>query len=119
MLLAYHDRQFVELAYRLFLNRESDPEGLRHYVGRLRNGVSRREIAYLIGTSAEAKSKGTDQRLFAAYKTWRKVERIPVIGTFLLIVICMVRFKHIVSELRRLQNAVFGGPETTNLPVSK
>jgi hypothetical protein len=57
--------------------------------------------------------------LFAAYKTWRKVERIPVIGTFLLILICMVRFKKIVSELRRLQNAVFGGPETTNLPVSK
>jgi hypothetical protein len=119
MLLSYHDRQFVEVAYRLFLNRDAEPEGLAHHVDRLRSGVSRREVAYLIGTSPEAKEKQVDQHLFWTYRIWRKVDHAPVIGTLVLIIICLMRFKRIVAEFRRVQNAVFGGLPVATKPVSK
>ena len=119
MLLAYHDQQFVELAYRLFLGREGEAEGVAHHVGCLRSGVSRAEVSFLVGTSPEAQEKGVDQRLFSSYRIWRRVERVPVIGTLLLVVTCLFRFKRLVSELRRIQNAVFGGLIAPSLSVPK
>jgi hypothetical protein len=107
--MSYHDRQFVELAYRLILGRPADPDGLAHHLDRLRRGVSRREVAFGLGNSSEAKENGFDSRLFRSYRWWRRLERLPFIGTFMLLLICLVRFKVVVSEFRRVQNAVCGG----------
>jgi hypothetical protein len=117
--MMYHDRQFVELGYRLILGRPADLDGLTHHLDALRRGESRREIAFRLGTSSEAKERGFNAKLFASYRTWRRIERIPVLGTFVLILFCLARFKRVVRELRRLQNAVFGAPSAVSMPVSE
>ena len=118
-LMLYHDRQFVEMAYSLILGRAADEEGLAHYLKSIRSGESRREVAFRIGNSAEARDRGFDMRLFNSYRVWRRIERIPVLGTLCLIFICLIRFKHVVREFRRLQNAVFGGHSVASNLVSK
>lgn len=118
-LMLYHDQQFVEMAYGLILGRPADDEGLAHFLHCIRSGESRREVAFRIGNSAEARERGFDIGLFKSYRTWRRIERLPILGTLSLIIICLVRFKRVVREFRRLQNAVFGGPSTASIPVSK
>ena len=93
--------------------------GLAHYLQCIRMGESRREVAFRIGNSAEARDRGFDTRLFSSYRTWRRIERIPILGTLSLIVICLVRFKRVVREFRRLQNAVFGGLSAASNLVPK
>ncbi len=59
-LMGFHDAAFVDQAYRLLLGREVDPEGRRHYLGRLREGDKRESIVAQIATSAEAKMRRID-----------------------------------------------------------
>lgn len=118
-LMLYHDRQFVEMAYSLILGRAADDEGLAHYLCCIRTGESRREVAFRIGNSAEARDRGFDIRLFKSYRIWRRIERLPMLGTLSLIIICLMRFKRVVREFRRIQNAVFGGQSAASYPVSK
>ena len=118
-LMLYHDRQFVEMAYSLILGRPADDEGLAHYLQCIRTGESRREVAFRIGNSPEARKRGFDIQLFRSYRAWRRIERLPILGTLSLIIICLVRFKRVVREFRRLQNAVFGGHSAASIPVSK
>ncbi len=106
-LMTYHDRQFVELAYRLLLNREADDAGLDHHLENLRAGVNRREIAFRIADSEEGRTKEIDDHLFKSYLRWRRIERIPVLGALVLLILCMVRIRYIVNEFRRLQNAAY------------
>ena len=47
------DEEFVKIAYRTFLNREAEPEGLNHHVNQLKNGVSRNTILDNFGNSNE------------------------------------------------------------------
>lgn len=117
--MQYHDRQFVELAYRLILGRPEDEDGLAHHLDCIRSGMSRREIAFRLGTSAEAREAGFNTELFKFYRWWRRIERVPLLGSFVLIIICLVRFKRIVREFRRIQNAVFGGLTAASLQVLK
>ena len=118
-LMHYHDRQFVELTYRLLLGRPADDEGLGYYLACIRSGESRREIAFRIGDSAEAKAAGLNTDLFKLYRRWRRIERIPLLGSLILMIICLVRFRRLVREFRRIQNAVFGGPAAASMPVSR
>ena len=108
-LMTYHDRQFVELAYRLLLDREADEAGLVHHLDSLRAGESRREIAWRIADSEEGRARKIERRLFERYLRWRRIEKIPVLGAFLLLILCIVRIRYIVGEFRRLQNAAHGG----------
>lgn len=119
MLMAYHDRQFVELAYQLILGRPADDSGLAHHLQDLRSGESRREIAFRIATSEEASAKGFDRRLFDDYRRWRRLERIPVIGALLLILICMKRIRFLVREFRRVQNSAYGGSSQGSAQASR
>ncbi len=50
-----NDRQFVQLCYRFFLQRDADPDGERGFVDKLRNGDSRAEIVQEILKSHEFK----------------------------------------------------------------
>jgi hypothetical protein len=107
-LMYYHDKLFVSLAYKLLLGREPDPTGMEHYLDRLRGGEDRREISFLIAKSDEAQSRIDTSGLFNSYEIWRKVQRIPVVGSLILLCIAVVRIKSVVREFRRVQNAVFG-----------
>jgi hypothetical protein len=106
-LMLYHDRQFVDLAYQLFLGRPADEAGLAHHLENLRAGESRREIAFRIGDSEEARIKGVDEDLFKRYKTWRRIENMPYIGAILLVILSLVRIRYVVKEFRRIQNAAY------------
>lgn len=107
-LMCYYDKQFVELAYRIVLDREPDPSGVSHFLHKLRDGESRREILFLIVNSDEAKARGVTTDLFRSYMRWRKLQKIPFVGSLLLIFIGLLRIKSVIREFRRVQNAVFG-----------
>ena len=47
---------FIEVAYRMILQRNVDPEGMRYYSGRLRMGFSKASILFQLATSKEAES---------------------------------------------------------------
>lgn len=108
-LMGYHDWQFVDLAYQLILGRQADDSGLAHNLQALRSGESRREVAFRIASSEEAREKGFNLRLFDDYRKWRRIERIPVIGGILLLFLCIRRIRFIVQEFRRIQNAAHSG----------
>lgn len=107
-LMSYHDRQFVGLAYKLLLGRDPDPSGLDHYLNRLRDGENRREILFQVANSEEAQSRVDTADLFRSYSIWRKVQRVPVFGSLIILCVAIVRIKSVVREFRRIQNAVFG-----------
>jgi rhamnosyltransferase len=52
-LLGCHDEQFIHKAYHTLLGRSPDPDGLRYYLGHLRQGVSKLEILSQIRFSKE------------------------------------------------------------------
>lgn len=51
------DERFVELCFRYFLDRRADPEGLRHFTGRLAEGMPRVELIKLLVTSEEYRDR--------------------------------------------------------------
>ncbi|WP_081072604.1 FkbM family methyltransferase [Burkholderia cepacia] len=57
-LLDMHDGAFVQAAYRTLLGREPDLEGLRYYLGRLRQGYEKSDLIAQIATSPEARTNG-------------------------------------------------------------
>src|SRR5882672_3778559 len=57
-LLELSDIRFVELVYETLLGREPDPEGMRHYLGRLRAGSDKATVIGEIASSPEAKACG-------------------------------------------------------------
>lgn len=57
-LLDMHEGAFVQAAYRALLGREPDIEGLRYYLGRLRQGYEKSDLIAQIATSPEARSNG-------------------------------------------------------------
>ncbi|MDV3096570.1 FkbM family methyltransferase [Burkholderia cenocepacia] len=57
-LLDMHEGAFVQAAYRALLGREPDLEGLRYYLGRLRQGYEKSDLIAQIATSPEARTNG-------------------------------------------------------------
>ncbi len=57
MLLALHDQQFVQCAYRTLLGRPADVAGLENYLGEMRNGVSKPQIVVELSSSAEGRQR--------------------------------------------------------------
>ena len=52
-LLGCHDEQFIHISYHTLLGRSPDLDGLRYYLGRLRNGISKVEILSQLRFSKE------------------------------------------------------------------
>lgn len=55
--LAYDDRQFVESAYQLILDRNPDSGGLNYYLARLRGGARKLQILNELSSSEEARAR--------------------------------------------------------------
>ncbi|MHB8473436.1 MAG: glycosyltransferase family 4 protein [Gammaproteobacteria bacterium] len=83
-LLSLHDEAFIRCAYATILRRDPDPEGLRHFLARLRNGESRRAILAGIRLSPEGLQRenvllpGLDHAI--RFYRWR---RWPLLGPFI------------------------------------
>ena len=82
-LLAYHDQHFVQCAYRTLLSRESDPEGMSHYLGRLRIGFSKIRIVMELQSSSEGKRHGIKLPGLATAIQQYKRGQYHLIGWFL------------------------------------
>lgn len=54
-LLDLHDTRFVQVAYETILRRPADPNGLRHYVRQLREGLPKERIVSMIALSEEGR----------------------------------------------------------------
>ena len=79
-LLSLQDESFVRCTYATVLGREPDPDGLHHYLARVRNGESRRAILAEIRLSPEGQEReellpGLDR----AIRPYR-LRRLPLIG---------------------------------------
>ena len=83
-LLSYHDQDFVFCAYITLLGREPDPEGLRYYLARVRQGVGKIEILSQLRLSPEGKARGASPLagLDAVVTPYRYL-KLPVIGSLL------------------------------------
>lgn len=55
-LLAPHDLEFIQTAYRAVLGRDPEPEGREYYLGRLRSGVHKLEIIRQLRRSPEGRT---------------------------------------------------------------
>lgn len=57
-LLSLHDEAFLRCAYATVLGRDPDPEGLSHFLARIRNGDNRLAILAVIRLSPEGQQRG-------------------------------------------------------------
>lgn len=78
-----HDETFIHCAYKTVLGRDPDPEGLSHFLNRIRNGDSRQAILAGICLSPEGRQRGSAlpglDRAIRIYR-WR---RWPLLGPIL------------------------------------
>lgn len=79
-LLQCQDREFVESAYRLILRRDADSEGLKFYLSRVRNGVSKLRILNEISSSDEGRKIGTELKGLRRALRSQALSSVPVLG---------------------------------------
>ena len=100
----YHDRDFVTNAYRAILKREPDEAGFLHNLTLLRSGVYNKiDILSSLRYSDEGKLNNVTVnglRLPAAIRT---LERIPIAGYLLQILIVLARLPAMVRHQREFQ----------------
>jgi glycogen(starch) synthase len=79
-LLQCQDREFVESAYRLILRRDADSEGLKFYLSRVRNGVSKLRILNEISSSDEGRRIGAELKGLRRALKSQELSSVPVLG---------------------------------------
>lgn len=106
-LLKYQDRDFVRNAYRAILNREPEEAGFLYNLGLLQSGVFNK-IDILSSLRYSDEGKANDVRIdglkFPA--TIRSLERIPVFGYLLQVLLAVVRLPHMIRSQRQFQGYV-------------
>jgi O-antigen biosynthesis protein len=80
-LLEHDDLRFIQSAYLMLLNRHPDPDGLKFYRNRLRDGVSKIQILGEIMESAEAASRAVGVLGWRAIVKLYSLSRLPLIGS--------------------------------------
>lgn len=105
-LLQFADREFVANAYRVFLRRLPDEQGMSHYIDALRNGfLSKIEILGEIRFSPEGMRHSVHvDGLLIPYKLhgWR---RLPVIGRLVSAMMMLLRLPQLAMHLQALESA--------------
>lgn len=84
-LMKYDGERFVENAYYWILGRESDEEGRRYYVEKLKKNVDNKlEILFQITRSIEGRSRNIKipglRKKYCLYKVKNKIREMPVLG---------------------------------------
>lgn len=103
-LLKYHDRDFVSNAYRAILKREPDEEGFLQNIKLLRTGVFNKiDILASLLYSDEGKAAGVTITGLRLPATIRALERIPVLGYLLQLMIAFVRLPLMIRSERQFQ----------------
>ena len=106
-LLKYHDRDFVKNAYRAILKREPDEAGFQHNLELLRSGVFNKiDILKSLRYSDEGELNGANIAGLKFPATIRALERVPVIGYLLQLLIAFVRMPATVRSQRQFQGYI-------------
>ncbi|MEO8281122.1 MAG: DUF4214 domain-containing protein [Ideonella sp.] len=79
-LLVFDDAEFVAVAYRTFLLRAVEPDGLIHYTRWLRAGYTRLDVVAALCKSREGRSKGVRLPGLDAALRNHRLSRLPLIG---------------------------------------
>lgn len=106
-LLKYQDRDFIRNAYRAILKREPDDAGFRHNLQLLQSGVFNKiDILSSLRYSEEGKHTGVTVNGLRFPATVRTLERLPLIGYLLQLVIGLVRLPAMVRSQREFQGYI-------------
>jgi FkbM family methyltransferase len=106
-LLQCQDLRFVQCAYMTLFKRAPDPQGLRHYVGRLRSGERQLAILSDLYSSSEAREIGVDLPWLRRAIRRHKLTLLPVVGVLLKSVIYRESKSELAIRLRVLEQRVF------------
>ena len=79
-LLSYHDRSFINCAYKTILGRYADPDGLAAYLAKLRDRTEKIQILAEIRLSHESKKKAELRRCLRAVVHQNDRKKLPLIG---------------------------------------
>ena len=103
-LLKYHDRDFVTNAYRAILKREPDEAGFLHNLHLLQSGVLNKiDILASLRYSDEGNENGVKIAGLKWPATIRTLERIPVLGYLLQLLLALVRLPLMIRSQRQFQ----------------
>src|SRR6267142_5701311 len=91
-LLKYHDRNFIQNAYRAILKRGPDTTGFEAFASRLRSGqVNKVDILARLRYSKEGRSKGVKIQGLFMPAAIRQAYRIPILGYVLQWFVALLR----------------------------
>ena len=100
----YHDRDFVRNAYRAILKREPDEAGFLHNLTLLRSGVYNKiDILSSLRYSDEGKLNNVTISGLRFPATIRTLERIPIAGYLLQMLIALARLPALIRHEREFQ----------------
>lgn len=106
-LLRYHDRAFVENAYRAILKRPPDATEFARDTRRIRSGeFNKVDLLATLRFSNEGKAKGVELDGLTVPAIVRRLGQIPLVGYFIRLVIALVRLPRQVRDQREFAGYV-------------
>ncbi len=105
-LLEYHDRDFIDAAYRTLMHRSPDEEGFVTYLGHLRDGMPKVEILSAMRDSPEGRAVGAAVAGLSLQSAILKICRWPLIGSFVRVVIAMWNLPEAERRRRALEGQI-------------
>jgi SAM-dependent methyltransferase len=106
-LLQYHDRNFIQNAYRSILKRGPDATGYEAFIGRLRSGqMNKIDILARLRYSREGRSKGVRVDGLFVPAAIRQFYRIPVLGYLAQICVGIARLPVAIRNQQQFESHV-------------
>ena len=106
-LLRYHDRAFIDAAYRAILKRPPDATEFARDIKRLRSGESNKiDLLAALRYSNEGRAKGVELDGLTVPAMIRRVGQLPIVGYFVRLVIALVRLPKQVRDQREFAGYV-------------
>jgi len=106
-LLKYHDRNFIQNAYRAILKRGPDPAGSSGFLEGLRSGhLNKIDILARLRFSAEGRAKRVRIEGLLAPAAVRMAYRVPLIGYLLNLVVGILRLPIMIRSQRQFEAQV-------------
>ena len=103
-LLRFHGEEFVRIAYRALLLREPDQSGMAHYRENLAGGrFSKLDVLASLHSSPEARQNQVKLTGLWLPLTVGRLERIPLIGYVIRLMIAFVRLPRLLERHRQLE----------------
>ncbi|MBD0325275.1 MAG: DUF4214 domain-containing protein, partial [Pyrinomonadaceae bacterium] len=103
-LLQYHDRNFIQNAYRAILKRGPDATGYRSFIESLRNGrLNRLDVLARLRYSTEGRSKKVQINGLFLPAAVRQLYRLPLLGYVLRFGVALVRLPALVRHQQQFE----------------